>query len=192
MIDYMQVYTAARGAEVVGELWTGNVTGRPCVARNMKVCSRAGLAEHGFTEHHVHAKGLAVGLSGEPARYPAPRGLEPGEQLVGHTHHPQVNVLRRPGAVQTQFQHEAALQHDRVPELGHGAREEPVEHQQLALPSKGFTTLGCVPQALFERLLEAKGGGIGTGCHTPMPPNGARALATAPRSPRAASPRRRA
>lgn len=75
MIDYMQVYTVAHGAEVVGELWTGNVTGRPCVARNMKVCSRAGLAEHGFTEHHVHAKGLAVELPGEPALCPEAQSL---------------------------------------------------------------------------------------------------------------------
>jgi hypothetical protein len=63
-----------------------------------------------------------------------PGGLESLQNVVGRAHHPQIDVLGRPGPAEPELENESTLEHDRVSGDSRDASEEPIEDEQLATP----------------------------------------------------------
>jgi len=59
-------------------------------------------------------------------------GIEPGEDVVRRAHHTEVDVRRGSGTFDPELDGEATLERHGVAELEGDAREEAVEHRELA------------------------------------------------------------
>ena len=113
----------------------------------------------------LHAVVLDLGMvfvgteleSHEVAKVATPGILQFCENVVRRARHPQVDVLRGAGALEPEFEHEAARERHGIAQHGDDAREEPVEHQELALASELGATLRGRSEALLEGLLERLG-----------------------------------
>ena len=67
----------------------------------------------------------------------SPRGrTEPVEDVVRRAHHAQIDILGRSSPLDAKLDSEASLEGDGVAELKGDAREETIEHDQLASPGE--------------------------------------------------------
>src|SRR5438132_2839958 len=69
------------------------------------------------------------------------RCLESCENAVGWTREPQIDVIRRSGAVETKLQDEPTLERRGVAQHLDDPRQEAIEHQELPLAGEGSARL---------------------------------------------------
>jgi hypothetical protein len=81
--------------------------------------------------------------------------------LGGRAGHAQVDVLRGASALESKLEHEPTLERRGLTDGGDDTREEAIEDQELPAPREVGATLGRRLEALFERLLEGLGRGVG-------------------------------
>jgi hypothetical protein len=74
----------------------------------------------------------------EVAQLAAPGFLESSQEIVWRPHHSQVDVLRRSCAVESELEHEAALQRGRFSEDPVDAGQEAVKDEELALATEAW------------------------------------------------------
>ena len=92
--------------------------------------------------------------------------LKAREHLVGTTHHPQVDVLRRPRSFEAKLDHQPTFQDDRVFENAKQARQEAVKDKELAPTLQvHLRRSGLGPKSLLDGGLECEGGGVASRLH---------------------------
>jgi hypothetical protein len=83
-------------------------------------------------------------------------------QVGGRASEPQVDVLRRAGALQPELDDQSALQQDGIAHHLSDPCEESIEDEQLPPPGEVDARARRGPKALFERLLEGSRRRVGS------------------------------
>ena len=120
--------------------------------------------------------------------------LEVGEHVVGRAHEPQIDILRRSGALEADLEDEAPLQRRGVAKHGDDPSQKAVEHKELSFACEIGSGVCGATEALLQRLLERFGGAVRGPWfrHAASPPKGSSARSTSRRSAFTTRPRRTA
>ena len=114
----------------------------------------------------------------EVAKVPPCCFLEPAEHILLRPRQPQIDVLRRAGALETKLEDQTSLQHRGVTQHGDDAGEEAIENEELSPTCEVASRVGLGAETLLESLLEPFRRRVCSHGHAARPPKAWRAPST--------------